>query len=87
MIETTLRYRLADGVSIRKEPFGAISYNQLTRQLVLITGQGVLPVIEAMDGGECLSCAMRLVEGDEVHSGIIDALNGLLARGVLCEAS
>ncbi|NNN11356.1 MAG: mycofactocin biosynthesis chaperone MftB [Acidimicrobiaceae bacterium] len=87
MIETTLRYRLADGVSIRKEPFGAISYNQLTRQLVLITGQGVLSVIEAMNAGECLASAMRLVEGDEVRSGMIDALNGLLSRGVLREAS
>ncbi|NNN13325.1 MAG: mycofactocin biosynthesis chaperone MftB [Acidimicrobiaceae bacterium] len=87
MIDLKLRYRLADGIAIRKESFGAISYNQLTRQLVVITGGDVIPLIQAMGGYESLSEVMDQVLAGHDHMEIISAMNDLESRGVICETT
>ncbi len=87
MIDLTLRYRLADGIAIRKESFGAISYNQLTRQLVLITGTDVISIIHAMGDFESLNDAMDQVLAKRDRKEIIGAMNDLKSRGVICETT
>ncbi len=84
MVDLALRYRLADGIAIRKESFGAISYNQLTQKLILMVDVDLISIIQAMGGYQSLGEAMDQVLASRDRKEIIGAMNDLESRGVIC---
>ena len=82
------RWRLADTVTMRTEPFGALLYDHRTRRLAFIRSAVLRRLIETMDSGRSAEHAMAELGVDAAQSPrMLTALAALTRRDLLVPAA
>ncbi len=79
-----LPYRISSSVSIRQERFGALSYNQLSRRLIMIQSERIAGLLVTLDSFDSLGDALAAHGITENDSTSLAALQQLEDSQVIC---
>lgn len=78
-------YTLAEQVSLRPEPFGAMAYHHGNRRLVFLRSLDMVRVVENLAESETLAAALTTSAIDESRwPSFLSALNNLEHSEVIC---
>lgn len=78
------RYRLSDGVALRREPFGAVAYHYGNRRLMFIGSEKLLELVEGLDRGGTAAEAIAAAAGSpRAEEALTEALSKLEASGMI----